>query len=236
MDAGWRCSLRLGLALCGMLLAGGANAVDLALAGLLGGKAVLIVGDGPPRTVAVGKSTPEGVRLLAISGDTATVDFDGRRYRLRLGGRLAQPKAGEGAQRGSAMSGEQARKILARGVEVVIEVNAQGQFVADGEIENRRVRFLVDTGASVVSLGRSEARRLGIDIDGAPQGRAHTAAGEARLWSITLKTLKVGGIRFDDVEAVVMDADMPQILLGMNVLERMEMRRDGAQMRLRKKL
>jgi aspartyl protease family protein len=219
-----------------MLLAGGAHAVDLTLAGLLGGKAVLIVDDGPPRTVAVGKSTPEGVRLLAISGDTATVGFGGRRYGLRLGGRLARPKAGEGGARGNAMSSEQARKILARGVEVVIEANAQGQFVVDGEIENRRVRFLVDTGASVVSLGRSEAWRLGIDFEGAPQGRAHTAAGEARLWNVTLKMLKVGGIRFEDVEAVVMEADMPQILLGMNVLEQMEMRRDGAQMRLRKKL
>jgi len=51
-----------------------------------------------------------------------------------------------------------------------------------------------------------------------------------------LKSLKIGGMRFDNIDAVVMQANMPKVLLGMTVLERMEMRRDGKLMRLRKKL
>jgi len=52
---------------------------------------------------------------------------------------------------------------------------------------------------------------------------------------VPLKWLKVGSLRFENVDAVVMENDMPYVLLGMNVLGRMEMRRDGARMKLRKK-
>jgi len=225
------------MALAAVLCAGEAAATDVALTGLLGGKALLVVDGGAPRAVAVGKSTPEGVTLVAIVGDTATVDFDGRRYKLRLGGRLAKAggASGGGARDGSGMSGEQARKILARGVEIDLEANDHGQFIVGGEINGDSVRFLVDTGASAVSLGRADAHRLRLDVDRPPDGASQTANGVAKFWRVPLKWLKVGSLRFENVDAVVMENDMPYVLLGMNVLGRMEMRRDGARMKLRKK-
>ena len=63
----------LSLAVCS------AQAVDLSLAGVFGGKAVLVIDGGAPRTLAPGARSPEGVKLLSVEGDRAWVDIDGRR-------------------------------------------------------------------------------------------------------------------------------------------------------------
>ena len=225
------------IAFCAILAPEAGIAADLALSGIVGGRAVLVVDNGPPRLVAVGKSSPEGIRLLSIEGNAAVVEFDGRRHTLRMGERVVRQTGGEGAQGISAgPTGEEARKVLARGVELTIDLNERGQFMVDGEINGGSVRFLVDTGASMVALSSATASRLGLRLDGAPEGWAHTAGGVVKAWRVTLRAIKVGGLRFENVDASVSEADMPFVLLGMNVLEQMEMRRDGKQMRLKKKL
>lgn len=224
-----------GLALLAAALAGGAQATELALSGIVGDRAVIVVDNGAPQLLAAGKSTPDGVRLLSIDGNTATIEFEGRRQILRMGERVVRrddtDKPGAGT-----LTGEQARKILARGVEITIESDASGHFLIDGEINGRGVRFIVDTGASIVAIGYSTAQNLGLDLDDGQRSLALTAGGEVNTWRITLRSLKIGGMRFDNIDAVVTQANMPQVLLGMNILEQMEMRRDGKLMRLKKKL
>ena len=224
-----------GLALLVVAPMGSAQATELALSGIAGGRAVLVVDNGPPQLLAVGKSTPDGVRLLALEGDKAEIEFEGRRQTLRLGERVVRRNDAGGAGVG-ALTSEEARKVLARGVEITIEADASGQFLVDGEINGRSVHFLVDTGASLVAIGYSTAQNLRLDLDDGQMSLAHTAGGVVNAWRVKLRSLKVGGLRFDDIDAVVMQADMPRALLGMNILERMEMRRDGRLMRLKKKL
>ncbi|MDR2925288.1 MAG: TIGR02281 family clan AA aspartic protease [Azoarcus sp.] len=226
-----------GLALFAFAQAGGAQAAELALSGIMGGSAILVVDNGPPRLLAVGKSSPEGVRLLSVDGNVAVVEFEGRRQALRLGQRVVRQTGGGAGKAGvGSLTGEEARKVLARGVEITIEADEAGHFSVDGEINGSRVQFLVDTGASLVSIGQSTAQRLRLDLDDKQAVNTQTAGGIAKAWQVRLKSLKIGGLRFDNVDAVVMQADMPMTLLGMNVLERMEMRRDGKLMRLKKKL
>ncbi|MDR0634664.1 MAG: retroviral-like aspartic protease family protein [Azoarcus sp.] len=225
-------------ALLGLALASGAGATDLALAGILGGKAVLVVDNGPPQLVAEGKSTAEGVKLLAIDGDVAVVEFEGRRHDLRLGARVVRQRS-RGADRPGVdgFTNEAARKVLARGVEMVIEANERGEFLTGGEVNGGKVRFLVDTGATFVSIGRSDARRLGIDLEGATPGMSQTAGGNIRVWRVTLGSVKVGSLQFRNVEGVVHDGqDLPFVLLGMSVLKDMEMRRKGSSLYLRRAL
>jgi aspartyl protease family protein len=221
-------------ALSAALTTGAATAADLALSGVLGGKAILVVDNGPPRVVAVGKSSPEGVKVLAVEGNAATVEFYGRRHRLRLGERVV--RQGAPTQPGANMSSEQARKILARGLEIAIEADPSGHFMVDGEINGVAVRFMVDTGATYVGLGRSQAARIGIDLSDGEEVASVTAGGKVRAWRVNLRTLKVGGVRFDNVTGDVTDAEMPFALLGMSVLDKMEMRRDGKTMYLKRKL
>ncbi|MDR2208031.1 MAG: TIGR02281 family clan AA aspartic protease [Azoarcus sp.] len=213
-------------------LAGVTHAAELALSGIVGDRAVIVVDNGPPQLLAVGASTPNGVRLLLIEGNTAVIEFEGRRQTLRLGERVVRHGDTPGTNTDTR---EQARKILARGVEITIESDASGHFMIDGEINGGSVNFLVDTGASLVAIGYSTAQNLGLDLDDEQRGQAHTAGGLINTWRVTLRSLKIGGLRFDNIDALVMQANMPQVLLGMNVLEQMEMRRDGKLMRLKKK-
>ena len=58
---------------------------DVGLAGLFPGKALLTINGGAPRIVAVGTRTAEGVGVVAIEGETATIEVDGKRRVLRVG-------------------------------------------------------------------------------------------------------------------------------------------------------
>ena len=60
---------------------------------------------------------------------------------------------------------------------VMITMNQNQQYLTQGNLNGRSVRFLVDTGASVVSLDANMAAELGVSLDGARKGWAQTAGG-----------------------------------------------------------
>ena len=76
-------STLLALAL-GCCCANGAVAQSVALAGMLGARALVIVDGSAPKSVAAGESH-KGVKVLATEGDTAVVEVAGRRQTLRVG-------------------------------------------------------------------------------------------------------------------------------------------------------
>jgi aspartyl protease family protein len=99
---------------------------------------------------------------------------------------------------------------------------ADGHYWAEGQVDGTEVRFLVDTGASVVALTGADAKRLGFD----PQFLTfnvpvHTANGEARAARIRLSSLSVGGARVEDVDAMVVRQGLTASLLGMSYLGRL---------------
>ena len=62
-----------------------------------------------------------------------------------------------------------------------------------------------------------------------------TANGPAQVWKVKLDSVKVGGITLHDVDGAVHGGDLPMVLLGMSFLNRMEMKRDGDRMVLRRR-
>lgn len=108
---------------------------------------------------------------------------------------------------------------------------ADGHYWADASVDDRPVRMLVDTGASLVTLSRKDARLLGIYVtDDEFTQTLSTAAGPVMASPVTLKSLSVAGIRLTRVEAMVVDRDLPAPLLGMSFLGRLsafEARPDG---------
>ena len=106
--------------------------------------------------------------------------------------------------------------------EVVLQRNRAGHYVADGTINEERVVFLLDTGATHVSLSTSLAHRLGLKL-GAPV-TLQTAAGPAAGYSTRLASVRLATIEMNDVAALVSDGIEPDmVLLGMNFLKRLEM-------------
>ncbi len=126
--------------------AASAWATEVVLAGVFPGKALLVIDGRAPRAVAAGAATPDGVRVLTVEGDSATVEVDGRRQRLVVG-QSAVRVGGDGAGAAS----------------VELQADSAGHFSTYGAVNGAQVRFLVDTGASLVVLGRSDALRAGID-------------------------------------------------------------------------
>ena len=202
----------LSLAVCS------AQAVDLSLAGVFGGKAVLVVDGGAPRTLAVGARSPEGIRLLSVDRDSAWVEVEGRRVQLRIGENVASSRSSD-----------------AGAVAIHLNADSQGHFLSDGAINGTPVRFLLDTGATVIALGRSDALRANIRTASAPVMTVQTANGVVRAWRVKLASVKLGGVTLSNVDAAVMETDMPHVLLGMSFLNRMDMQRTGQVMTLRQR-
>lgn len=97
-----------------------------------------------------------------------------------------------------------------------------GHYWATGEVDGARVRFLVDTGATAVSLTPADARRFGIDTRGLSYDyEVITAHGRARAAAVTLETLSVDGATIEDVDALVIEKGLETSLLGMSYLGRL---------------
>ena len=196
-----------------------AGAQSVALQGMLGGKALLIVDGSPPRTVAPGE-THKGVKVISTFGDNAVLEIDGKRHTLRVGD---APASVGGSGPG------------ARGNRIVLTAGTGGHFLTAGAINGKAVQFLVDTGASAVSMSASEAERAGIKYQGGQPVRMNTANGVSQGWLIRLDSVRIGDVEVFGVEAVVSPAPMPFVLLGNSFLTRFQMRRDNDQMVLERR-
>ena len=191
-------------------------AEKISLQALFKDKAIIVV-DGARRVLKSGETSPEGVKLLATDtqDEKAEVEIDGKREVLRLGVVMAGfSSKGKGS--------------------VVLYPDRGGHFFADGSINGISVRFMVDTGATVIAMNSIIARRIGIDYikNGSP-GIASTPAGYVRTYDISLNTVQVGGITLYNVHGSVIEGSHPrEALLGMSFLGQLDMKRDGEKMEL----
>lgn len=190
---------------------------EVGVAGVFPGKALLVIGGGNPRAVRVGDTTPEGVKVLGIDGETVTLEIDKQKRSLRVGQHVISQKTGDDRQ------------------EATLSADSRGHFYAMGAVNGKSVRFLVDTGATMVSLGASDAARLGLDWKKGQQGITQTANGQMRVWKIRLDSVRVGDVTLYGIDGMVHESDMPIALLGMSFLSRMDIRNEGTTMTLKKR-
>ena len=209
-----RHSTLLAVGLC--LVSGLAGAQDVGLAGGLGSKAMLMINGGEPQSVAVGQSL-EGVRVVSVQGDQVVIEIGGKKRPLRVGQHAIGAAAADGSGK------------------ITMTADNQGHFYTTGTINGVSVRFLVDTGATMISLGATDARRVGLDFNRGQKGMTQTANGQVVVSKIQLDTVRIGDVTLHNVDALVHQTEMPMALLGMSFLNRMEMQRDGSTMTLKKR-
>jgi aspartyl protease family protein len=212
-----RPTFALGAALA--ILAVNASAQTISFSGHIGEHKALLVIDGEPVTLAVG-DTARGVRLLSLSGGQAQIDSGGVRRTLALGA---------GAVRASSP------QRLQGGGEIVMTAGRNGHFHATGAINGRAVQFMVDTGASLVSLGQADADRLGINYRAGRREWARTANGDVPIWITVLDSVRVGDVEIANVEAGIQPGSMGIVLLGNSFLTRFQMKRENDVLRLEKR-
>jgi aspartyl protease family protein len=178
---------------------------------------VIVIDRGAPRTLAVGQRTPEGVLLVSVDSSAAVLEVDGKRERLEMGQHFATEASGGGSRQS-----------------VTLAADERGHFMVEGSINGGHVRFLVDTGATMISLSSAEADRLGVDYRKGQRAAAVMADGRrVPSYRVKLDSVTIGDMTLLNVDASVHEsAGMGMALLGMSFLNRTEMRRDGATMTL----
>lgn len=195
-----------------------AAATEVNVIGLFRGKAVVVIDRGAPRTLSIGQRTPEGVLLVAADSRSATLEIDGKRQVLELG------QHAESAALTAALPS------------VTLAADGNGHFTAEGQVNGARVRFLVDTGATLVTLPAIEARRLGIDFRRGQPLVSQTANGRVIVYRVRLDAVALGSMTLHSVDAAVHESPGLDIaLLGMSFLNRTEMRREGPNLTLTKR-
>jgi len=205
-------------ALVATLLVAAASATPaqtVSMGGSLGNNALLVI-NGKARTVATG-ATVDGVRLVSVTANDAVVEVQGKRFTVRLGD--AQVNLGGKASEGG-------------GKQIVLTAQSGGHFVTSGTINGKTARFVVDTGATLVSMDQYEADRLGVDWKNGQRGISRTANGDAPYYATTLQSVRIGDVQVYNVAAIVSPAPMPYILLGNSFLSRFQMKRENDVMTL----
>ncbi|RLA21418.1 MAG: TIGR02281 family clan AA aspartic protease [Gammaproteobacteria bacterium] len=116
--------------------------------------------------------------------------------------------------------------------EVTLKQNRQGHYIASGFINEQKVTFLVDTGATTVSIPGNLANKLNLPF-GLAQ-RVRTANGDTIAYSTTLNSIRLGNIKLYKLKATIapkMAGD--GVLLGMNFMRQLEMIQRDNQLTLR---
>lgn len=179
--------------------------------------AVLVVDGGQPQSLRIGHKLG-GITLISVDKTSAVIEEDGRRREIPLG--QHRP--------GTAGGGRAPQATLA--------ADGRGHFIAESQVNGAPIRFLVDTGATMVAIPGAEARRMGLAFTHARKGVVQTANGPVPVYYVKLDSVKVGEIELLNVDAVVLDGGgLAQPLLGMSFLNRVEMRNDGASLTLKRR-
>lgn len=178
----------------------------------------MVIDGGRPHSIPIGVKTPEGVKLLALEEGAAQFEIDGRKQRLTVG-------------QNSVSAGNDTREAAV----VSLTADSAGHFFTAGTVNGAPVRFLVDTGATLIAMGKTDANRANVDYQKGQPAVSMTANGPTRIWKVTLNSVRVGDVMLNQVDAAVHEQDLPIVLLGMSFLNRMEMKRDGQAMTLKKR-
>lgn len=191
------------------------HAADVNIIGIFGGKATLVIDGGKPRTLNAGETTPEGIRLVSTSGESAVVEISGRRQTVSLGQRITSGSGG-GGQRS------------------VLTADAQGHFFTTVAVNGVSMRFMVDTGATMVTISSGDAKRAGVNFLAGERGLMQSANGVVAAYRVKFDTVRLGEITLNNVDGIVIEGNRlgGHGLLGMSFLNRTEMKREGDTMSL----
>jgi aspartyl protease family protein len=191
----------------------------ITVVGLFKDKAIVHI-DGKQRILTIGKTSPEGVKLISANSREAVIEIDGNQETYTLGTHI---------------SGE--FTAPASGTTVTIAPDSTGMYEVNGSINGFLVKFVVDTGATLISMNKHHANRIGLNykMEG-EESLSETASGYAKTYLVKLKEVRVGDIVLNDVQGAVHDGEFPSvILLGNSFLGRVNMMREDKILQLKKR-
>lgn len=202
----------------GLLLAHvAANAQSVALSGVMGERALLVI-DGAAQVLTTGE-TRLGVTLVSTDGETAVVDLGGRHQTLRVG----ESPVSVGSRAAGA------------GARVTLHAGSGGHFTGTGQFNGVTLPFVVDTGASTVVMSTGHAEQIGLQYRNGQRGAVTTANGTVPAWTVQLNSVRLGEVEIYNVAVTIVPAGAPVVLLGNSFLGRFQMRQVNDELVLEKR-
>jgi len=193
---------------------------DVNVVGLFSGKALLIINKGKPLTMSAGQVSPLGVKLISADSKKAVLEIDGVRKELAMGQAAIVAGNAPVSENGS----------------VTVYADNTGHYFTEGSINGYTRKFIVDTGASTVVMNSSDAANAGIDFTKGALIPMQTASGLVHGYQVSITTIKIRDLVLHQVDGVVLEGDSPTVvLLGMSVLNRVDIKREGIALTLTKK-
>lgn len=217
---GWRRGplARALLLLLLLLSGGGAAAQTVALTGVMGERALLVIDGAAPQVLAAGE-TRQGVLLVSTDGETAVVELGGHRQTLRVGeSPVSVGNRGSGS-----------------GTRVTLHAGTGGHFMGTGQFNGVTLPFMVDTGASNVVMSTAQADQIGLQYRDGQRGAVTTANGTVPAWLVHLNSVRLGEVEIYNVAVTVVPAGAPLVLLGNSFLGRFQMRQENDELVLEKR-
>jgi len=198
------------------LVVSGAFAANVKVIGLFTDKALLQI-DSQQKLLRKGE-TFAGVTLISASGRGAVISIDGETRKLGLN---------QGIRGNYKKPDRSVSKIYP---------DVQGMYYIAGRINGYPIRFLVDTGATYVTMSGDQATRMGIDYHRGTKSFAHTAAATVPVWQVKLDNVSIGDIKVPNVDATIIEGSQPyNALLGNSFLKFTRLQRIGNVMELKQK-
>lgn len=187
--------------------------------GLFKNKAIVTI-DGKQRVLKVGKISPEGALLIESNSKQAIIEINGKQEKYvlgsNIGGNFSAPTDGK---------------------KLIMTPDSQGMYNISGTINGSHVAFVVDTGATLVSMNSNVAKKLGLDYKlTGKESLSYTASGTSKIYIVNLKRVRIGDIELTNVKGAVHEGNFPVVtLLGMSFLGKLNMKREGRILELEKK-
>ena len=196
---------------------------NITINGLFKDKVVVTI-DGKQQILKKNKLTPEGVKLIKSNSKGATIEIDGISKIFTLDEKIGN----------TFKTTSDDKNTISFKKRVTIKADANGMYLTKGQINGKTVEFLVDTGATYVSMSSGLAEQLKIKYEKGNKIQLETAKGMSIAYEVKLNKVKVGDIELYNITGSVSD-DMPGItLLGMSFLGKLDMKRKGKYLELEK--
>ena len=190
-------------------------------------------------SVRVGGLTLDQVEAAVTDGMN---DWDGVLLGMSFIGRLSMLRDGQSlrlSQPAPALPGN--ATVPAAGKDsrerITLSETRNGMFAVNAKVNGVALPFLVDTGATTISMDAALAEQAGIAFRTGRPGLSHTANGAVKSWGVKLDSITVGPITLYGIDATVREGPGTGGigLLGMSFLNRVEMKREGESLTLIKR-
>ncbi len=196
---------------------------NIIINGLFKDKAVVTI-DGKQQILKKNKLTPEGVKLVKSNSKEATIEIDGIPKIFTLDEKIGN----------TFKTTSDVKKPYSFKKTVTIKADAMGMYKTSGQINGKTVEFLIDTGATLVSMSSDLAKQLKIKYEKGKKIQMMTAKGPSIAYVVELNKVKIGDIELYNIAGSVSDDMSGRTLLGMSFLGKLGMKRKGRYLVLEK--